>query len=470
VRWAFRLPLQLVAPQAYPALPPFLLRVCSAHIDSPRRFKLWPVRGSRVADVTVTAVITVLVCIVFSPLLDARRGPGHFLLPDYQYASLTSNATLPPLQSQHFKAELLRHLFVPESDVRGFFSREAPAMLKHSSGPVTFMFLAKSGGYALTPAPASAVAAGGTAPPRYSYIVRDAPSLGHNTLDLTYLWALLHYDLLPIDAILFTHTDAKRTPQPGDGLALIHSGYLLPLVEFIAAHASRHGVQPRVYCVDELSVPAGIPLGTAVWREVDHIPWFGGLDGSGLRDTMYAALGIEYQAQPLRTMLYVKRGHSRRIVNSPQVESYLSTWASAHGFAFSAVDLGNRSHGSVAFADQVRLFAGTGILVAMHGAGLFNAVFMRRGAVVVEVVPPSFRWNLFRSLSFAVGVQHLQHYAATAGEGCAALSCSAPVDVAALEHSVVEAHDRWLSVARHMHLETDLAKHSEKVWPGSAGC
>jgi capsular polysaccharide biosynthesis protein len=88
--------------------------------------------------------------------------------------------------------------------------------------------------------------------------------------------------------------------------------------------------------------------------------------------------------------------------------------------------------------------------VAVHGAACFNAVLLPRNAVLVEIMPTSLRWGLFRTLSHTVGVQHLQHAVAAPVCNSSAVRfnrCDATVDLAALQSTMDDAAERVASFA-----------------------
>ena len=59
-------------------------------------------------------------------------------------------------------------------------------------------------------------------------------------------------------------------------------------------------------------------------------------------------------------------------------------------------------------ADQVRLFGETDVLVAQHGAGLSNIVWLPKGAAVLEIKPPLAPVinEIFANLASACGIDH----------------------------------------------------------------
>ena len=286
--------------------------------------------------------------------------------------------------------------------------------------------------------------------PRASFVIRDAPALGHLARDLTLLWSILHYGLmLDIDQIVFLNPEAERV-FTGKRLGRLFVDYLLPLTEIISSSAQKHAKPIRVICVDDLS--DGLLFGKVVQiREIDSAspPYFGGLDGSGLRAALYAHFNITAVVPVPQRITFVDRHHTRAIKNRDEVITMLGTYAEKKMWDIDFVNLGDDKASPKTFFEQVTLFASTGVLVAMHGAACFNALSMPRNSVVVEIMPTSLRWNLFRSMSQAVGVQHLQLYVSEpVCSGGSFNDCDALVDLDVLRTTLDEALQRWYTFAR----------------------
>ena len=61
---------------------------------------------------------------------------------------------------------------------------------------------------------------------------------------------------------------------------------------------------------------------------------------------------------------------------------------------------------SYSFEDQVRLMSNTGILVAVHGAGLTNSIFLPSGSSVIEIFPWKFVKHTYRYLCSNLGLHY----------------------------------------------------------------
>lgn len=103
------------------------------------------------------------------------------------------------------------------------------------------------------------------------------------------------------------------------------------------------------------------------------------------------------------TLLDRRSKDPRHIVNVEEVKAMVEKY----GVTFNRVELGD----DVSFEEQVKLFAGTGVLVAVHGAGLMNQVFLPPGAVTIEVFPHHVKHMLYERIAFMAGVYHFKVYA-----------------------------------------------------------
>jgi capsular polysaccharide biosynthesis protein len=62
------------------------------------------------------------------------------------------------------------------------------------------------------------------------------------------------------------------------------------------------------------------------------------------------------------------------------------------------------------FKAQLELFASHGVIVAPHGAGLANSLYLAPGSSIIEVYPYHFDHNLYRIISTVAGVGHFPVY------------------------------------------------------------
>jgi hypothetical protein len=99
----------------------------------------------------------------------------------------------------------------------------------------------------------------------------------------------------------------------------------------------------------------------------------------------------------------------RRFLNFPEMLQATKTKLSQNA-NITGVDLQDFS-----FVDQVQLFSQTAVLVAMHGAGLTNIMFMPPNSIVIEIIPnsgPQTYWmtltNMFQRIAQDAGVHYVR--------------------------------------------------------------
>ena len=112
------------------------------------------------------------------------------------------------------------------------------------------------------------------------------------------------------------------------------------------------------------------------------------------------------------------RPTSRRILNLPELtKAMLATGLVHEEWLFSHILVLE----SLSFAEQVRIYAETDILICVHGAAAINGIFMRPGSVVFEIFNGRFVEFVFAPPLREVGVHYVYTYVrdhATQTEGC----------------------------------------------------
>ena len=124
--------------------------------------------------------------------------------------------------------------------------------------------------------------------------------------------------------------------------------------------------------------------------------------GARFRADMYRHMGIELPSTPVNRVLFWFRPlplYRRSILNTNE----LLAIADAHGINYTYLDDNTMPQ---SFREQLQLFASHGVLVAPHGAGLMNEMFMAPGSAVIEIFPYHFHHNLYAILAGNVGVTH----------------------------------------------------------------
>lgn len=137
-----------------------------------------------------------------------------------------------------------------------------------------------------------------------------------------------------------------------------------------------------------------------------------------LRDAFYRAFGVSPSERPGRR-LFVSRQNARgrRCLNHDAVEAHLR----ARGFETVVLE-------ALSVREQVAAFADAAVVVAPHGAGIANLVFLPDGAAVVELAPRSVLHPIAWVLSKAAGCRYGAVFSADSG----APLCDMEVDVDAL--------------------------------------
>ena len=134
-------------------------------------------------------------------------------------------------------------------------------------------------------------------------------------------------------------------------------------------------------------------------------------DASAFRLAAYAAAGINrpaWPALPPRTITLIVREDDRRFLNFPAVLSLLRSRKGGGGGGLPVrVATGLAS---MPWEEQVALFAGSGIVVAAHGAALTNLIFMPVRSVVIEIFPFLFAPLIFRRIADAARIGHYPLY------------------------------------------------------------
>jgi hypothetical protein len=128
------------------------------------------------------------------------------------------------------------------------------------------------------------------------------------------------------------------------------------------------------------------------------------------RQYAYQATGLSQKGViphprfPPRKITIVDRKdmNARGIHNSDAVLAAIS----ATGLPFEVIP----SMGALSFSDQVALMAGTGILIAPHGAALANAMFLPAHSVVVELFPYGMKKNTYRHLASMADLTYFPMY------------------------------------------------------------
>lgn len=110
----------------------------------------------------------------------------------------------------------------------------------------------------------------------------------------------------------------------------------------------------------------------------------------------------------MSTLTYLKRSSDRRIANEDQLLSFLRTW---HPNVIT-VEFTNQT----SFEEQVHVLRRTEILVAVHGAGLANMLFMQPGRTVIEIMPYMWYKEVYLYVANRFGLLLVQWQAKQVGQ------------------------------------------------------
>ena len=128
----------------------------------------------------------------------------------------------------------------------------------------------------------------------------------------------------------------------------------------------------------------------------------GGADAWLYRGRTFSDAQVQLQGHPRfppRTITVLDRvGTTRSIVNL----AALLTPLRASGLPVTIIP----NMGALSFNEQVALMAGTGILVASHGAALVNSLFLPQHAAVIELFPPLMKKLTYRNLAVKSGLHY----------------------------------------------------------------
>ena len=154
-----------------------------------------------------------------------------------------------------------------------------------------------------------------------------------------------------------------------------------------AASAASQQTAPHLVCVPRAVIGTGNPR---IFASAG--------DAFSYRLLAYAAANVTTEAVPEHPprRIGVLQRSTRGLYNTSALEALVRSTGLDWGYV--------RTDGS--WADQVRAFAGVGVLIAVHGAALMNTMFMPHGAVVIEIFPPFYRPSMYGELARVSGLTY----------------------------------------------------------------
>ncbi len=81
--------------------------------------------------------------------------------------------------------------------------------------------------------------------------------------------------------------------------------------------------------------------------------------------------------RPPRVLTFQRKAANRRVINEDELLAVLSRYGEVRVVEFNA---------STPFQEQLEAVAGTGVFVSVHTSNLANAVLLRPGCAVVELI------------------------------------------------------------------------------------
>ena len=143
------------------------------------------------------------------------------------------------------------------------------------------------------------------------------------------------------------------------------------------------------------------------------------------RDKMLS--GISSSTHPFRC-IYITRGKARRrrVLNEEAVFGFLK----ANGFEKVVLE-------DLHLIDQVKLFQEARIVVASHGAGLTNSMYMQKGQTIIELKSDNNRYWCYFSLARVFGLKY--YYSLNNGSTNNHRDADITVDIAQLQKLVTQA-------------------------------
>jgi hypothetical protein len=165
-------------------------------------------------------------------------------------------------------------------------------------------------------------------------------------------------------------------------------------------------------------------------RANSHVKYFGSEDiAMNFKKRIYEQVGelwsegrsIEYvrptdlRAQKMRVTLVLRGGPERTLTNAKEVFATLAhtpfvdtAWLTSHIMTFE----------SLSFATQIHALARTDVLVTVHGAAVFNGIFMRHGSVVIDLLNGPFIEYVFAPALREAGVRLIHVPVVNASNQC----------------------------------------------------
>jgi protein O-GlcNAc transferase len=103
-------------------------------------------------------------------------------------------------------------------------------------------------------------------------------------------------------------------------------------------------------------------------------------------------------------LIFIDRKEKRLLVNRAEYLETLKT-------KFPTVEINAVNFTAISFVEQLEIVRSIDILVGGHGAGLTHGMFLPRGSIMVEILPPSVAHKGFRNMAKLLGHDHFSSHA-----------------------------------------------------------
>lgn len=147
------------------------------------------------------------------------------------------------------------------------------------------------------------------------------------------------------------------------------------------------------------------PLNATNWKQL--FVWFERpSDASSLAKAVIGSSAVAARtittARPL-SIGVIQRVESRLLTNINEITQAVSE-------KFPGLPLEVAEMEGMTFLDQAKFWNSKDVVIAAHGAAMANAVFMRRGASIVEIYPAHYYPRIYEALCRRIGIQHFAWY------------------------------------------------------------
>lgn len=140
----------------------------------------------------------------------------------------------------------------------------------------------------------------------------------------------------------------------------------------------------------------------------------------GLRDSVLNFFNISHNEEKnFKVVILGRKSMTRRIVNEDEVFRHLQKNSTFSEHLYKKLNMNIQLYyfELLPLKNQIEIISNTDVLVAVHGSGLANILFLRPGAAVFEIMPNNFNCrDWYMKAARAAGVNYYAYYARSEGE------------------------------------------------------